>query len=210
MAMMCGCRGAAPKGPPGPVALFPSGQGSHWSYSDTTDGAATKSEAQIVSSKVEGDQRVVAVRWTANGKPIQDEEYRISDREVARSRSGPGASETSNPPLPILRLPLNVGDRWTWTGKMSAGGRGNLPASAVIHVADREKITTIAGTFDAYRVGMSFEIENPQIVNAKQTNRATIWYAPGVGIVKQYVDQTTPEGETRESSRTLTKFQIKP
>lgn len=196
--------------------LFPITQGSAWSYEGDSENVPLTQEAKITSSRQDkGNKdgkghRTVVMAWSLNGKPAQEETYLVTENEVARSKGGEVGETTLDPPLPILKLPLAPGKRWTWQGTLTEPGARPMPATAVAHVAAKEKIKTKAGEFETYRVGIAMNITYLDAAGSKQTNATTIWFAPGVGIVKQYSDQKTPDGETRQSSRELTKYKIVP
>jgi hypothetical protein len=166
-----------------------------------------KSETRIVSSKELNGETVVMLQSLQDGKPIQHETYLVTQAEVRRSRSGSNGNTAIEPPIPVLKLPLEAGKRWTWEGRLSEAGK-TRPASAVFHVAAKESLKTPAGEFETFRVGMSMSVGPAEKDRQTQQNGSTIWYAPGVGIVKQLTDQTTELGE-RSASRILSKYEIK-
>jgi hypothetical protein len=117
-----------------------------------------------------------------------------------------------------VTLPKHVaaGDEWTQSLKMhgenSIGAETPIPSDATVETSFKavgeESITVPAGTFLAMRVDVTsvFDITTTvqgMTVPFQFTLRGSVWYAPGVGMVK-----TTSVIEEVESSVELTSYTI--
>ena len=81
-----------------------------------------------------------------------------------------------------------TGYDWTYTMKLE-GRKSGLNARATItfnyQILSRENVTVAAGTFDAWKVGISGTIDaHVAFVPIRQQFTETQWIVPGVGIVK--------------------------
>lgn len=86
-----------------------------------------------------------------------------------------GQARTREPPVTVARLTMVVGDQWRWHGESG----DELGRTDVYRVANRGRVLTDAGSYDAVRVLVTQEGPNaaPAVVER--------WYAPGVGLVKE-------------------------
>jgi len=82
-----------------------------------------------------------------------------------------------NDPTPILRLDVKEGETWEYELK----GPGNNTRKMTYTLGKREEVEVKAGKFQAVRV------ESETATN-KTAQKATTWFAPGVGIVKMEYD----------------------
>src|SRR5687768_1240414 len=122
-----------------PKSLFPVGLGSRWTYKGTAGTQALEMQAVVSSSKTSAGKTTALVRWTLNGKPVQDETYIITAAGVSRAKSGAGGSVTVSPPVPIIKNPMSVGKSWTWKGMISPGAQ-KIAANATLKVGARETV----------------------------------------------------------------------
>jgi hypothetical protein len=108
--------------------------------------------------------------------------------------------------MTFIKYPVTVGSKWTWRGQADAPNLKGMPSTAKIQVAAREKVTTPAGTFNAYR------IETVLIIVAGP-NRAevpnTYWLAPGVGLVQNQATAPSQTGPPTSIVAKLAKYVIK-
>lgn len=97
---------------------------------------------------------------------------------------------------PSLQLPsdFKIGTKWT----SSASGKspmGDLKMTSTSEVVGQEKVTTPAGTFDAYVIVSDAKLESPQ----KQSVKAKIWMVKGTGFVLQKVTASSPDGKSPQN-----------
>jgi len=103
---------------------------------------------------------------------------------------------TSGPTIPAR---IDVGFEWTQVFESSGEGfRQKL--TTVNRVTGREKVTVIAGTFDAFRV--DYEIETIATGGPPSVVRGAQWFTPGVGLVKS-TSVVPMEGEVSSVETTI-------
>jgi hypothetical protein len=100
--------------------------------------------------------------------------------------SGDGESSERTPPVTLARLRMAVGDSWHWTGRT---GPDELERTDRYRVANRGRVWTEAGEFDAVRVLVSQEGPNATPATVER------WYAPGVGLVREAGLALFPTGD---------------
>lgn len=168
---------------------YPLQVGNQWTY--------TMSNGMPMSTKVTGFVNVGSVRCavveTNMGGQI-GREYIAADADGVKTHMGQtmGMESRYNPPVVRIKLPYKQGD--TWTATVNQFGMTVTTTSESI---GSEQVQTPAGTFDCIRIRTSATTMPPMV--------STIWYAPGVGPVKQFI-QTTGQ----ELTATLASTNVKP
>lgn len=162
--------------------LFPIAVGSRW----TSVGATSDGQKLTMETRVAGTRRVGAVTGVLfdirlNGRPVQQEVYRVDAAGIQGLATGPGAGTVILPPLPLLRYPASEGATCAWRGTLKAG-KTRTPAEASCRVGGLERVTTPAGSFQAYRL----EVLMTTLQKQRKIGRVSrMWLAPNVGIVQQ-------------------------
>jgi hypothetical protein len=105
----------------------------------------------------------------------------LYDAEWATIRSGTSGSQLE-PPLKVLQQPLEVGRSWEATTELttSNGAKSRLKLASTI--AAREKVSTPAGEFDAFRVDSKGYISGLSWQGGFGMQQR-IWYAPAINRV---------------------------
>jgi hypothetical protein len=132
-------------------------------------GSVTVELTEVVTAveKKDGAQ-FVSVGRENGGKVGPDVSHmRVTDRGLFRATKNGTAFETQ---YCVLQLPFKPGSTWT----PGPGGQTKLKYTA----AKEEDMEVPAGKFRAFRVEVEIE-------TAGRTRRSTVWYAAGVGVVKQ-------------------------
>jgi hypothetical protein len=88
-----------------------------------------------------------------------------------------------DPPRTVLQLPAKAGDKWKRALQKDSDG-----VEGTATVVGAEQIETPAGTYEALRIDWEFTVEKGAI------QRASFWYAPRVGLVKNLF-KTTEYGD---------------
>jgi hypothetical protein len=204
-----GVTASAPASAQSIAQLFPTKAGSTWQFTGSIRAGNQNQPlnlgAKIASVNTAGGRTTVVIEWTANGSVAQSETYIVTGSEVQRSRSGQGGSGVINPPVPVLRTPIRIGNAWNWKGTITTGGQ-TLNGTANLKIAARERLKTPAGALDAFRVDMTLTI-SLQGQNQKTTN--SYWFAPGVGLVKQSTGLTGPGGQKITVEASVSKYNTK-
>lgn len=91
------------------------------------------------------------------------------------------AGTTFDPPIPLLKAPMNVGDTWKWKGTTADGGPSRDSSAAVTTSAER--LFTNAGGLDVVRVEVALEMSSGGPTPAKRT--LEFWLAPKQGVLKR-------------------------
>lgn len=159
-----------------PQNFFPLNEGSQWTYNVKSKDQTATITQKIGRIELLGDQRVAGVETYLNEKFQGTENISSTDKGIFRHRTQ-GAD--FKPPVPMLRYPIKKGDTWDYTGTL--GGTTTTTTSQV----DVDKVTVPAGTYQA-------AIVTTKSKDKKSKSATTIWFAPGVGIVKQV--QSLPKG----------------
>ena len=88
-----------------------------------------------------------------------------------------GGGTTFEPPLPLLRFPLRLGDGWEWQGVMAAGDNSNKARAQIITL--REPI--FVPPIDSLRVRVSLAIDPHKAPNRE----LSFWFAEDRGLVQR-------------------------
>jgi hypothetical protein len=112
--------------------------------------------------------------------PIFFSEQPVGSEHAAVLRDGVHrfsfANQPIDPPICFLKSSLPKGESWKHEFKI-----GDVPASARYEI-DFEDVTVPAGTVKGALV---IRVET---VDKKETTKTTVWYARGVGMIKQIID----------------------
>lgn len=185
--------------------MFPVGQGSTWEFAGKAGTLPLQMTATITSSTVTGNKRLVRFHWTANGKDAQEEEYIVTSTQISRARSGASGGNTIDPPIPVIKYPLQAGKSWSWKGSIGMGGQ-SASGKAILRVIGRQSVKTRARTFNAWRVDLKLTVSaQGQTITIPNT----YWFAPGAGLIKQSATLPAPGGKSLVTSGEVTKYTIK-
>ena len=122
---------------------------------------------------------LIELRLLAHGEPIDLEGYRSLPTEFGVVYA---EGERYEPPIPLLRFPMTVGDSWTWNGHMAATGT-ERPVSAEI-VTSIGKVTMPDGPREAVRVDVRLKM--PTWGDAPAGRRTLdFWFIKGLGVVRR-------------------------
>ena len=104
------------------INYWPLKLGSTWTMPmpDIHPGWTIKFTVTSVTPQAAGTS-LVDVGYKMHGKDVQDEEYVVSNSEIARSKGGPGGSAVCSPPIPIIKMPMKSGETWDWKGTITSG-----------------------------------------------------------------------------------------
>lgn len=130
-----------------------------------------------VSVETEKTADTIAFRFQAYGVTLEEEAYRYGPTEFALVEA---AKEQYEPPLPLLRFPMTIGDTWSWTGSMTMFAPH--PARAAV-TTSRESLDEPGYTDEAIKVTVNLAIESGAETPAKRT--LTFWFVPKKGLLKR-------------------------
>lgn len=91
------------------------------------------------------------------------------------------AGTTFDPPVPLLKVPMAVGDSWKWQGSTSDGGP-KRDSTAMITTTG-ERFFTSDGGLDVVKVQVDLEMSSGGPTPAKR--KLEFWLAPKQGVLKR-------------------------
>ena len=146
-----------------------------------------------IEVKASGDQ--TRFDLVAHGETIEKEIYGNGPSGYSIIEAG---GESYVPPVPILRFPLDVGDRWKWSGTASSGPIRHQ-ATAEISTS-REELNVPGGPYSTVRVKVELKFSGTGAAQPTVRN-LDFWFAPGKGVVKRQFGASS----TREPRQISTK-----
>ena len=156
---------------PGPVRV-----GDRWTYASKD--AATGDIRNVITLVVsEITDKEVTTRVNLRGKDrprtvVFDPQWSIIDDGIVKYRPAS---------LLGIRTPLNVGKEWRSEANVANSQTGNtFRASTVTRVVGAERTTTVAGTFDTFRVEVDVAQANSKDATKASKAKHVFWYAPAV------------------------------
>lgn len=166
-----------PKDRSGPRVYFATTVGDRWVYRYTHDGAVNEVTEVVTGVERDGGVTVVLVGRVNGGEVTPYARWRVSGEGLAWSDGSPGRQKRD--PIRRLKLPAKPGDNWEWA--LSPESRVKM----VETFRGEEEVEVPAGRFKALQVDGD--------ASESGVMRMTIWYAPGVGSVKQVTKSGSSE-----------------
>jgi hypothetical protein len=117
--------------------------------------------------------------FSAHGQTFETESYENKQTEFSLVDA---AGERYNPPLPLLKFPMNVGDTWDWVGSMVAGEEPHK-ATATITTSSETILLPATGNVDSILVVVDLSIESGGPKPA--TRKLRFWFVPNKGLLKR-------------------------
>ncbi len=176
---------------------FPHAEGNRWEMEMKGEDGSEKLTLEILKSSAAAGEGSFLLETRRGSRAIQRDCYVADEKGLSFVSSGIAEPTRIEPPMPILRIPVNSGDRWDWIGKFRTGGstgnaRSAYEAQASFTVGGPDKVKTIAGEFEAFRIEQRVVVHVP---NQDTATNTTLWYAPKIGLIKQVVESPTTKGE---------------
>lgn len=135
---------------------------------------------------VEVDQEVdsgeVTLELIAKGEVIEVEKYRSTIEKFELLQA---ASESFDPPLTLLKFPLESGAQYTWEGRLKMGEVGPEATANVTVTKDNLNEKGYAGSAVLSKVDLSFDGGAP----TKATRTLKFWFVEGKGVLKREFDK---------------------
>ena len=129
------------------------------------------------------DSNVETLKLIAKGEVIEVEKYRST---IERFELLQAASESFEPPLTLLRFPLESGAQYTWEGRLKMVGEIGPDATAKITVnKDSLNEKGYSGPAVLSRVELSFDGGAP----TKSVRTLKFWFVEGKGVLKREFDK---------------------
>ncbi len=122
--------------------------------------------------------KILAIDLVAFGTVFETEKYLSTDQEFSVSSV---AGEVYDPPIPLIRYGMHVGDGWDWKGQIQAGIIHR--ATAKITTSNESLVIRGVSYRDVIRVDVVLHIDSglPSPVERK----LAFWLAKDMGVVKR-------------------------
>lgn len=181
-------------------------RGDRWEYevTDEITGDVTQATSVFVISVSDTEIQTRATsRALRPNQIVYDRNWNRIDDDAWKYKPSDGTG---------IRMPLEVGKAWRFEAQAVHMQNGATVSTAgQSKVVAQEKITTPAGTFDAFKI----ETTTRQLVAVDQTKAATVnttlWYAPTVNRWVRRTYKMSIEGRVREANtEELTDYSRKP
>lgn len=140
-----------------------------------------------VDMNARADGEWVTFELRAHDEVLEEERYRSSSAGFFLVGA---AGERCEPPIPLLRYPMTVGDTWTWTGRLVSGGIEREGKGAITTGNDRLNLP--GDYFEAVRVRVELEFAGGGPEPARR--ELVFWFREGRGIYRREFGA----GSTRE------------
>jgi len=102
-----------------------------------------------------------------------------------------------------IRTPLAVGKTWSVKANDLNNTAGAVwKRSVTTKVVAQESVTTRAGTFDTFKLEMTFELQNTKDPTKKSQEIAQAWYAPAIDHWVKMSSVTRADGHVRSKGST--------
>lgn len=133
-----------------------------------------------VDQEVDSDE--VTLELIAKGEVIEIEKYRSTIEKFELLQA---ASESFDPPLTLLKFPLESGAQYTWEGRLKMGEVGPDATANVTVTKDNLNEKGYAGSAVLSKVDLSFDGGAP----TKATRTLKFWFVEGKGVLKREFDK---------------------
>jgi hypothetical protein len=187
---------------PGPIRVD-----DRWSYEikDTLTGDLRPATTVVVGDV---NDKEITTRVTVRG-PARPPQTTVYDLDWGRIDDG---VSKLRPPGIGIKKPLQVGKEWRSDANGVHLQSGvTFRSEEVAKVVGREQVTTLAGTFDTFRVDMTMRMINTKDQTRSQTWTFVVWYAPAVNRWVKKTSEWRSEGRVRDSfSEELTEYSRRP
>ncbi|MBV9461270.1 MAG: hypothetical protein JO141_27675 [Bradyrhizobium sp.] len=172
--------------------------GDHWTY-EVRDQITGELRTTITTTVTDVSAKEVGMRLTFLGKPnfgyqtfdlswnyIENGDWRFSPND------GTG-----------IQAPLAVGKTWSIRGTdVNRVGGFSWKRSGTSKVTAKESITTQAGTFEAFKIETSVQLQNTNDPTKKVQFEQQTWYVPAINHWVKRISINRSDGKVRDSTST--------
>lgn len=181
-------------------------RGDRWQYevTDEITGEVTQATSVLVISVSDTEIQTRATSRALRPNQIfYDRNWNRVDDDVWKYKPSDGTG---------IRMPLEVGKAWRFECNAVHFQNGvTVSTAGQSKVVAQEKITTPAGTFDAFKIETTTRQVNAFDQTKAATFTATLWYAPTVNRWVRKTQKISIEGRVREANtEELTDYSRKP
>ncbi len=178
---LCGCIGGGGSGPMiqssaefQPGALF----------SDHATLGYGGTEVAVLMKRSEMAGGLIKFVLIAHGQEFETETYQNSDKVFAFV----GIDDVFEPPIPLLKFPMKVGDKWEWQGNLTSA---TVPhkAEATVTTAREQLFLKKVGDVDSVRSDVRLLLDSGTPTPAER--KLSFWFVRGKGVVKRELGTAT-------------------
>lgn len=138
-------------------------------------GSKYKAEVKLTRSGNE-----LQIDLVYNDTVIESERYLSTEDQFAVIDAG---GERYEPPIPLIKYPMHVGDDWEWNGKVRFGPTPDAGSAKV--KTSSEDMTIEGGTVhNVVHIEVSRSIDSG-LPGSVSTRKLEFWIAPKLGVVKR-------------------------
>lgn len=155
--------------------LFPK-EWKHQEVTLTLAGVDIPAKVELKSTDTEREVKIF------NGDVLlESEQYSVSAEGIGLKSFGPAEGETYDPPIPLVKQPMTVGEKIEWSGTYNVHDR-RIPATATTETVV-EQLPLATGAIETLRCQVDLLIDDGSKQNVKRT--VIVWFAKGLGPVKR-------------------------
>ncbi|GEM_PF-2039509 len=174
---------------------FPLSAGYSWVYDTRVDGVEKPFKWEVKINKVDktGEHEAFVLEtFVDDSKESLIKEYygRTKEGYVVYKRVYPREEVVNDPPVLMIKTPLQPGLQWSWKGKIL-----DAPAESAFKVEKKEIIRAMDRDFDCFKVDISSTLPTGEELHSVR------WFADHVGLVKE--DSTVTKGTKSKSMHGL-------
>jgi hypothetical protein len=170
--------------------------GDHWTY-EVRDQITGDLKSTVTNTVTDVSAKEIGVKLVFLGKP--DFGYQTFDRSWNALESGDWRFAPNDGTG--IQAPLAVGRTWSVKATDVNRARGwSWKRSSTSKVTARESITTQAGTFDAFKIETSVQMQSANDPTKKYQNEQQTWYAPAIDHWVKRIFISRSDGKVRENS----------
>ena len=154
-------------------SYYPISEGNKWHYLIKAEGQPErKLTNQIAKIEMIDGESLARLETVINGNVAASEHLQITEKGLFRKRFN---GTEINPPICLLKFPIKDGEKWESNTKIGA-----IELKVKCNLEFEEAVVP-AGKFKCAKVHVETEQKGANIIT-------TYWFAPELGMVKQYVD----------------------
>lgn len=145
--------------------------------------AGTKYPVEVLRT---ANKEHISFEFAKDGETIDREVYVLNGDGFQVSQC---AGLSYQPPIPLVLFPMNVGDRWEWSGEVLAGSERQSATASMR--SQSESLNLESGFYDGFKVEVDLKFGQP---GPPLDKRMAFWFVPKQGIVKREFGSTSTRG----------------
>ncbi|MHC9537960.1 MAG: hypothetical protein AB9903_00420 [Vulcanimicrobiota bacterium] len=174
---------------------FPLETGNSWVYDTRVDGVEKPFKWEVKINRVDrtGDHEAFVLEtFVDDSKESLIKEYygRTKEGYVVYKRVYPREEVVNDPPVLMVKTPLQPGLQWSWKGRIL-----DAPAESAFKTEKKETIRAMNRDFDCIKVEITSTLPTGEKLHSVR------WFADHVGLVKE--DSTVTKGSKSKSMHGL-------